>query len=31
MDFSLTEEKELFRGTVRDFAQKEIAPKIREY
>jgi alkylation response protein AidB-like acyl-CoA dehydrogenase len=31
MDFSLTEEKELFQRTVRDFAQKEIAPKIREY
>jgi len=31
MDFSFTEEQELFRRTVRDFAQKEIAPKIREY
>jgi len=31
VDFSLTEEQELFRRTVRDFAPKEIAPKIREY
>ncbi len=30
MDFGFTEEQELFRRTVRDFAQKEIAPKIRE-
>jgi len=31
VDFSFTEEQELFRRTVRDFAQKEIAPKIRMY
>jgi cyclohexanecarboxyl-CoA dehydrogenase len=31
LNFDLTEEQELFRRTVRDFAKKEIAPKIREY
>lgn len=31
MDFSFTDEQELFRRTARGFAQKEIAPKIREY
>jgi cyclohexanecarboxyl-CoA dehydrogenase len=31
LDFSFTEEQELFRRTVREFAQKEIAPKIREH
>jgi len=31
MDFSFTEEQELFRRTVRDFAQKEIAPKVRAF
>ena len=31
MDFSFTEEQELFGRTVREFAQKEVAPKIREY
>jgi len=31
MDFSFTEEQELFRRTVREFAQKEVAPKIRMY
>lgn len=31
MDFSFTDEQELFRRTVREFAQKEVAPKIREY
>jgi cyclohexanecarboxyl-CoA dehydrogenase len=31
MDFSLTDEQELFRRTVHEFAQKEVAPKIREY
>ncbi len=30
MDFSFTDEQELFRRTVREFAQKEITPKIRE-
>lgn len=31
MDFAFTSEQELFRRTVREFAQKEVAPKIREY
>jgi cyclohexanecarboxyl-CoA dehydrogenase len=31
VDFNLTDEQELFRRTVREFAQKEIAPKIREH
>jgi len=31
VDFSLTEEQDLFRRTVHDFAQKEIATKIREH
>jgi acyl-CoA dehydrogenase len=30
MDFSFTEEQELWRRTVRDFAQKKIKPRIRE-
>jgi cyclohexanecarboxyl-CoA dehydrogenase len=30
VDFSFTGEQELFRRTVREFAQKEIAPNIRE-
>lgn len=30
MDFTFTDEQELFRRTVREFAQKEVAPKIRE-
>jgi acyl-CoA dehydrogenase len=30
MDFSWTEEQELWRRTVRDFAQKKIKPRIRE-
>ncbi len=30
MDFSWTEEQRLWRQTVRDFAQKEIAPRVRE-
>jgi len=30
MDFALTEEQELLRATVREFAQKEIAPIARE-
>ena len=30
MDFSWTEEQRIWRRTVRDFAQKEIKPKIRE-
>jgi len=30
MDFSWTEEQEIWRRTVRDFAQKKIKPKIRE-
>jgi cyclohexanecarboxyl-CoA dehydrogenase len=31
LDFEFTGEQELFRRTVREFARKEIAPKIREY
>lgn len=31
LDFDFTSEQELFRRTVREFARKEIAPKIREY
>ncbi len=31
LNFDFTEEQELFRRTVREFAKKEIAPKIREY
>jgi len=31
VDFGFTEEQELFRRTVRDFAQKQIAPRIRQY
>src|SRR3990170_5461427 len=31
LDFELTGEQELFRRTVREFAKKEIAPKVREY
>lgn len=31
LDFDFTGEQELFRRTVRDFAKKEITPKIREY
>lgn len=30
LNFDFSEEQELFRRTVRDFAKKEIAPKIRE-
>ena len=30
MDFSWTDEQELWRKTVRDFAQKKIKPKVRE-
>ena len=30
MDFSWTEEQELWRKTVRDFAQKKIKPRVRE-
>ena len=30
MDFSWTEEQEIWRRTVRDFAQKKIKPKVRE-
>jgi acyl-CoA dehydrogenase len=30
MDFSWTEEQEIWRRTVRDFAQKNIKPKVRE-
>jgi cyclohexanecarboxyl-CoA dehydrogenase len=30
LDFTFTDEQELFRRTVREFAQKEVAPKIRE-
>jgi cyclohexanecarboxyl-CoA dehydrogenase len=31
IDFDFTSEQELFRRTVREFAKKEIAPKISEY
>jgi cyclohexanecarboxyl-CoA dehydrogenase len=31
LDFAFSEEQELFRKTVRDFAKKEIAPKIRAF
>jgi len=31
LDFDFTGEQELFRRTVREFARKEIGPKIREY
>ena len=31
LDFSFSGEQELFRRTVREFAKKEIAPRIREY
>jgi cyclohexanecarboxyl-CoA dehydrogenase len=31
LDFEFTGEQDLFRRTVREFAKKEIAPKIREY
>jgi len=31
LDFEFTGEQELFRRTVREFARKEVAPKIREY
>ena len=31
MDFSLTEEQELLKQTVRDFAEREIAPHAREW
>ena len=30
MDFSWTDEQEIWRKTVRDFAQKKIKPKVRE-
>ena len=30
MDFNWTEEQRLWRRAVRDFAQKEIAPHVRE-
>src|SRR3990172_3756149 len=30
MDFALTEEQELFRKSVRDFVEKEVAPMARE-
>ncbi len=31
MDFSLSDEQQLFQRTVREFAQREIAPMAREY
>lgn len=31
LDFNFTEEQEIFRKVVREFSQKEIAPKLREY
>jgi cyclohexanecarboxyl-CoA dehydrogenase len=31
LDFEFSGEQELFRRTVREFARKEVAPKIREY
>ena len=30
MDFNWTDEQELWRKTVRDFAQKKIKPRVRE-
>ena len=30
MDFELNEEQKLWRNAVREFAQKEIAPRVRE-
>ena len=30
MDFTFTEEQELFRKAVREFCQKKLAPKARE-
>ena len=30
MDFSLSEEQEMFRRAIKDFAQKEVAPLIPE-
>ncbi len=30
MDFSWTEEQEIWRRTVRDFVQKKIKPRVRE-
>ena len=30
MDFSWTDEQEIWRKTVRDFAQKKIKPRVRE-
>jgi len=31
MDFTLTEEQQLLKQSIRNFAQKEIAPRIKEY
>jgi len=31
LDFGFSGEQDLFRRTVRDFARKEVAPKVREY
>jgi len=31
MDFTLTEEQQLLKQSIRNFAQKEIAPKVKEY
>ena len=31
MDFAFTEDQQMLRGTVRDFAEQEIAPKVMEY
>lgn len=31
LNFDFSEEQELFRRTVREFAKKEISPKIRDY
>ena len=31
MDFAFTEDQQMLRGTVRHFAEQEIAPKVMEY
>jgi len=31
VDFAFTEDQQMLRGTVRDFAEQEIAPKVMEY
>ena len=31
MDFSLTEEEEMLKKIVREFAEKKLAPRVREF